>query len=142
MTRDFHIGRRRLPVAGLAGAAATMVPMAMAGAAAPAVLAPRPPMSWNSLATTATEARATAAILQARLPFGYVSTGDVQWYGSGARRGADILPADLPVRVGVADLRSGRALDSATGGRALDPATDCLAQSLPPHGCGLYHLRA
>ena len=52
-----------------------------------ALLAPRPPMgwnSWNSFATTITEAQAreTAAIMRARLlPFGYdVFTVDIQWY--------------------------------------------------------------
>jgi len=51
------------------------------------VLAPRPPMgwnSWNSFATTITEAQAreTAAIMRAKLlPFGYdVFTIDIQWY--------------------------------------------------------------
>ncbi len=51
------------------------------------MLAPRPPMgwnSWNSFATTITEAQAreTAAIMRARLlPFGYdVFTVDIQWY--------------------------------------------------------------
>nr|WP_310101256.1 glycoside hydrolase family 27 protein [Sphingomonas sp. BE138] len=49
--------------------------------------APRPPMgwnSWNSFATTITEAQAreTAAIMRARLlPFGYdIFTVDIQWY--------------------------------------------------------------
>ncbi|MFK3891050.1 glycoside hydrolase family 27 protein [Sphingomonas sp. NPDC079357] len=52
-----------------------------------AVLAPRPPMgwnSWNSFATAITEAQAreTAAIMRAKLlPFGYdVFTVDIQWY--------------------------------------------------------------
>ncbi|WP_159761074.1 glycoside hydrolase family 27 protein [Sphingomonas sp. 8AM] len=56
-------------------------------AAGAAVLAPRPPMgwnSWNSFATTITEAQAreTAAIMRAKLlPFGYdVFTVDIQWY--------------------------------------------------------------
>ncbi|KQM30948.1 alpha-galactosidase [Sphingomonas sp. Leaf10] len=51
------------------------------------MLAPRPPMgwnSWNSFATTITEAQAreTAAIMRARLlPFGYdIFTVDIQWY--------------------------------------------------------------
>ena len=58
-----------------------------AAAGTPALLAPRPPMgwnSWNSFATTITEAQAreTAAIMRARLlPFGYdIFTVDIQWY--------------------------------------------------------------
>src|SRR5689334_80708 len=54
-------------------------------------LAPTPPMgwnSWNSFATTITEAQAleTAAIMAAKLlPFGYdVFTIDIQWYEPGA----------------------------------------------------------
>ena len=55
------------------------------------ILAPTPPMgwnSWNSFATTITEAQAleTAAIMAAKLlPFGYdVFTIDIQWYEPGA----------------------------------------------------------
>jgi hypothetical protein len=55
------------------------------------LLAPTPPMgwnSWNSFATTITEAQAleTAAIMAAKLlPFGYdVFTIDIQWYEPGA----------------------------------------------------------
>ncbi len=55
------------------------------------VLAPQPPMgwnSWNSFATTITEAQAreTAAIMRDRLlPFGYdIFTVDIQWYEPGA----------------------------------------------------------
>ncbi len=54
---------------------------------AKATLAPRPPMgwnSWNSFATTITEAQAreTAAIMARKLlPFGYdIFTVDIQWY--------------------------------------------------------------
>lgn len=56
-----------------------------------ALLAPTPPMgwnSWNSFATTITEAQAleTAAIMAEKLlPFGYdVFTIDIQWYEPGA----------------------------------------------------------
>jgi alpha-galactosidase len=56
-----------------------------------AILAPTPPMgwnSWNSFATTITEAQAleTAAIMAEKLlPFGYdVFTIDIQWYEPGA----------------------------------------------------------
>ncbi|WP_066717153.1 glycoside hydrolase family 27 protein [Sphingomonas pituitosa] len=79
------IGRRALlqGAAVLGGVAAT----AGRATARPASLAPTPPMgwnSWNSFATTITEAQAleTAAI-QARelLPFGYdIFTIDIQWY--------------------------------------------------------------
>jgi alpha-galactosidase len=57
----------------------------------PLLLAPRPPMgwnSWNSFATTITEEQAleTAGIMAERLlPFGYdVFTIDIQWYEPGA----------------------------------------------------------
>ena len=56
-----------------------------------ALLAPTPPMgwnSWNSFATTITEAQAleTARIMAEKLlPFGYdVFTIDIQWYEPGA----------------------------------------------------------
>ncbi|WP_230482120.1 glycoside hydrolase family 27 protein [Sphingomonas sp. Leaf21] len=77
----------------LAGAALTGTAMLASGGKAKAVapaanmLAPRPPMgwnSWNSFATTITEAQAreTAAIMREKLlPFGYdVFTVDIQWY--------------------------------------------------------------
>jgi alpha-galactosidase len=81
------IGRRDLLTASAAGVAATALP-GTARAAQPApTLAPTPPMgwnSWNSFATTITEAQAreTAAIMAAKLlPFGYdVFTVDIQWY--------------------------------------------------------------
>ncbi|WP_121119061.1 glycoside hydrolase family 27 protein [Croceibacterium ferulae] len=60
---------------------------ASAGAGTPPLLAPRPPMgwnSWNSFATTITErqAREVAAVMAQRLlPAGYdVFTVDIQWY--------------------------------------------------------------
>lgn len=74
-----------LAAAGMAGAGAAQ---SKAGVAAKGVmLAPRPPMgwnSWNSFATTITEAQAreTAAIMAEKLlPFGYdIFTVDIQWY--------------------------------------------------------------
>ncbi|MEG8039564.1 glycoside hydrolase family 27 protein [Sphingomonas sp. LR60] len=70
----------------MTGSATAQSGAAPAGTAA-AILAPRPPMgwnSWNSFATTITEAQAreTAAIMRAKLlPFGYdVFTVDIQWY--------------------------------------------------------------
>lgn len=73
-------------VAGLAAAGAVRAGAAPAEAGK-AVLAPRPPMgwnSWNSFATTITEAQAreTAGIMAEKLlPFGYdIFTVDIQWY--------------------------------------------------------------
>ncbi|WP_394648819.1 glycoside hydrolase family 27 protein [uncultured Sphingomonas sp.] len=85
--RDTGISRRQaLTGAALAGGAMLATAPGRA-AAAPALLAPRPPMgwnSWNSFATTITEAQAreTAAIMRAKLlPFGYdIFTVDIQWY--------------------------------------------------------------
>ena len=78
-----------------AGAGAAAVPLvagSRAGAEGPGPLAPRPPMgwnSWNSFATTITEAqsREIAAIMAEKLlPFGYdVFTIDIQWYEPEAR---------------------------------------------------------
>ncbi|WP_443026768.1 glycoside hydrolase family 27 protein [Sphingomonas sp. CV7422] len=86
------IDRRTLIGAGTALAATTaLAARATAEPPAPATLAPRPPMgwnSWNSFATTINEAQAreTAAIMRTRLlPFGYdVFTIDIQWYEPGA----------------------------------------------------------
>lgn len=81
--------RRDMLAGGMAGLAAAG---AVRAGAAPverggAMLAPRPPMgwnSWNSFATTITEsqARETAQIMAEKLlPFGYdVFTVDIQWY--------------------------------------------------------------
>ncbi|OAN67150.1 glycoside hydrolase family 27 protein [Sphingomonas sp. TDK1] len=84
--RTDGIGRRGLLQGAAALGALAAAPPAGAAAKAPQ-LAPTPPMgwnSWNSFATTITEAQAleTAAI-QARelLPFGYtIFTIDIQWY--------------------------------------------------------------
>ncbi|MEG3087153.1 glycoside hydrolase family 27 protein [Sphingomonas sp. PB4P5] len=83
------IGRRTFLAA---GAAATALPaLAARGKASAALLAPTPPMgwnSWNSFATTITEAQAleTAAIQAEKLlPSGYdIFTVDIQWYEPGA----------------------------------------------------------
>jgi alpha-galactosidase len=81
--------RRTLLAGGVAGLAAAGAARAAphAGREDAAVLAPRPPMgwnSWNSFATTITEAQAreTARIMAGKLlPFGYdVFTVDIQWY--------------------------------------------------------------
>lgn len=90
---NWEASRRGMIAGGVAGLAAA----GMAGARAAqsknrptgkgALLAPRPPMgwnSWNSFATTITEAQAreTAAIMAEKLlPFGYdIFTVDIQWY--------------------------------------------------------------
>ncbi len=85
---DMQPSRRRVLASGIAGATAAMVRPSRAGAAPTGgLLAPRPPMgwnSWNSFATTITEAQAreTAAIMREKLlPFGYdIFTVDIQWY--------------------------------------------------------------
>ncbi len=79
-----ELSRRGVMALGAAGVAAAPLRAQMAPAP---VLAPCPPMgwnSWNSFATTITEAQAreTAAIMAKRLlPFGYdIFTVDIQWY--------------------------------------------------------------
>jgi len=89
--------RRRLMAGLITGAGAGALPLlrtASASAASPVpanVLAPRPPMgwnSWNSFATTINEVQAleTARIMAEKLlPHGYtVFTIDIQWYEPGA----------------------------------------------------------
>ncbi|WP_370310448.1 glycoside hydrolase family 27 protein [Sphingobium abikonense] len=73
-------------MAGLTAAAVAQAPQRRAADGA-SLLAPRPPMgwnSWNSFATTITEAQAreTARIMADKLlPFGYdIFTVDIQWY--------------------------------------------------------------
>jgi alpha-galactosidase len=82
-----QISRRGMLAAGMAGMAAGLTDIAVAADTKGAMLAPRPPMgwnSWNSFATTITEAQAreTAAIMAEKLlPFGYdIFTVDIQWY--------------------------------------------------------------
>jgi hypothetical protein len=82
--------RRMVLTGAVAGAVAPMAARARA-AGIDRLLAPRPPMgwnSWNSFATTINEAQAieTAAIMaQKLLPSGYdVFTIDIQWYEPGA----------------------------------------------------------
>src|SRR6266566_2428664 len=85
MRDEFQIDRRS--AIGL-GAAAPLLAAATRGRIKrPALLAPTPPMgwnSWNSFATTIDEAQAleTAAIMAEKLlPSGYdVFTIDIQWY--------------------------------------------------------------
>jgi hypothetical protein len=90
MMKALDMNRRGLLASGLAGFAMTgLTAKADAGTAAggTGLIAPTPPMgwnSWNSFATTITEAQAreTAAIMAAKLlPFGYdIFTVDIQWY--------------------------------------------------------------
>lgn len=91
MIEDGRWSRRGLLTTGIAATATAMAPAVRGQTAAPAPLAPRPPMgwnSWNSFATTITEAQAreTARIMAAKLlPFGYdIFTVDIQWYEPGA----------------------------------------------------------
>ncbi len=85
---DWKTNRRTLLAGGIGGmAAASVVKAATLKKAPGSILAPRPPMgwnSWNSFATTITEAQAreTAAIMaKTLLPFGYdIFTVDIQWY--------------------------------------------------------------
>src|SRR5262249_39413898 len=99
---DAKINRRSLLALGGAAAGGALFPWS-AGGGADALLAPTPPMgwnSWNSFATTITEAEAlaTAAIMRRKLlPFGYdVFTIDIQWYEPQAKSYAynrDPVPA-------------------------------------------------
>ncbi len=81
------ISRRQALAGGAWAGGAMLGSAAMATPPHTAMLAPRPPMgwnSWNSFATTITEAQAreTAAIMARKLlPFGYdIFTVDIQWY--------------------------------------------------------------
>ncbi|MEC3911694.1 glycoside hydrolase family 27 protein [Sphingobium sp. CR2-8] len=87
---NWKASRRDMIAGGMAGLAAAGTARAGAtktAAGKGALLAPRPPMgwnSWNSFATTITEAQAreTASIMAEKLlPFGYdIFTVDIQWY--------------------------------------------------------------
>ncbi len=81
------ISRRQALAGGAWTGGAMLGSAAMATPPRTTMLAPRPPMgwnSWNSFATTITEAQAreTAAIMARKLlPFGYdIFTVDIQWY--------------------------------------------------------------
>jgi len=106
------INRRELIAA--AGALGLVATQGRSEAAAPGrtnkVLAPTPPMgwnSWNSFATTITEEQALAnAAIMARelLPFGYdIFTIDIQWY-EGAAKGYDYNTKPIPAMDGHARL--------------------------------------
>lgn len=81
------INRRQALASGVIGSVLAASGAGQAATPKPRLLAPRPPMgwnSWNSFATTITEAQAReTATIMARdlLPFGYnVFTVDIQWY--------------------------------------------------------------
>lgn len=85
MDSRWPISRRNVLAGGITGIATSGI--AKAATPEKAILAPRPPMgwnSWNSFATTITEAQAreTAEIMARKLlPFGYsIFTIDIQWY--------------------------------------------------------------
>lgn len=129
-----RVDRRNVLIGSVAGIAAMQVPTRAraAGAPPPALLAPTPPMgwnSWNSFATTITEAQAreTAAIMASKLlPFGYdIFTIDIQWYepeASSYTYSADPTPAmDGYGRL----LPAPNRFPSSAGGRGFAPlATD------------------
>lgn len=111
---------------GARGAVARAAPAQQSG-----IRAPTPPMgwnSWNSFATTLTEAQAleTARIMAEKLlPFGYdVFTVDIQWYEPNAagydyRQGAD-LAMDGNGRL----LPAPNRFPSSAGGRGFKPLAD------------------
>lgn len=121
--------RRELLAGGLAAAGLAGAPAALA--APPRALAPTPPMgwnSWNSFATTITEAQTleTAAIMARELlPFGYdILTVDIQWYEPEARSyeyNADPVPSmDAHGRLVPAPNR----FPSSAGGRGFAPLAE------------------
>jgi alpha-galactosidase len=116
MTQQTGINRRELVAAAVAFG--LLAPHGKSGAAGAAsathigksVLAPTPPMgwnSWNSFATTITEAQAIAnAEIMARelKPFGYdVFTIDIQWY-EGEAKSYEYNPKPVPTMDGHARL--------------------------------------
>lgn len=115
----------------LAGAAATVgaVPVPVAGRSQlPGALAPTPPMgwnSWNSFATTITEAQAIeqADIMARRLlPAGYdIFTVDIQWYEPGASS-YEYAAKPVPTMDGTGRLLPApNRFPSSTGGRGFAP---------------------
>ncbi|WP_294263058.1 glycoside hydrolase family 27 protein [uncultured Sphingomonas sp.] len=113
------------------GAASAAVAPLRAQTAPATVLAPRPPMgwnSWNSFATTISEAQAreTAAIMAKRLlPFGYdIFTVDIQWYEPEASSYA-YNKAPVPVMDGHGRLLPApNRFPSSAGGRGFAPLAD------------------
>ncbi|MFL6697158.1 MAG: glycoside hydrolase family 27 protein [Vitreoscilla sp.] len=133
--------RRGLLGAGLTGIAASALPAHEASAEAVSrkdLLAPTPPMgwnSWNSFATTINEAQAreTAQVMADRLlPFGYdVFTIDIQWYEANAS-GYGYNPTPEPAMDGYGRLIPAvNRFPSAAGGRGF------AALASDVHGMGL-----
>ncbi|MGN6424830.1 MAG: glycoside hydrolase family 27 protein [Asticcacaulis sp.] len=117
--------------AGLIGAQIALGAQAAAPAGSGEVLAPTPPMgwnSWNSFATTITEAQAleNAAIMaQKLLPSGYnVFTVDIQWYESAAD-GYAYSAHPVPTMDGYGRLLPApNRFPSAAGGQGFRPLAD------------------
>ena len=136
-----QINRRALIGASLTGIAASALPASAASteaASAKGLLAPTPPMgwnSWNSFATTINEAQAreTAKIMADKLlPFGYdVFTIDHQWYEPTAA-GYNYNPTPEPTMDGHGRLMPAvNRFPSAAGGRGFAPlAADLHAMGL------------
>ena len=129
---ETQVSRRGILASGLLGAAASVVPAASAAAQAPAsatgLLAPRPLMgwnSWNSFATTITEAQAreTARIMADKLlPAGYnIFTVDIQWYEPDASS-YEYSPNPVPTMDGYGRLLPApNRFPSAAGGKGFAP---------------------
>ena len=135
--------RRTLLAGGVAGLAAAGAARAAphAGREDAAVLAPRPPMgwnSWNSFATTITEAQAreTARIMADKLlPFGYdIFTVDIQWYEPEASSYTYIAKPRLAMDAHCRMIPALNRFPSSAGGRGFAPlaqAVHCLLYTSP-----------
>jgi alpha-galactosidase len=137
MTQPTGINRRELiAAAGAVGLVTTYRGSGQSQAATPThtakpLLAPKPPMgwnSWNSFATTITEAEAIAnAEIMARelKPFGYdIFTIDIQWY-EGAAKGYDYNTKPIPAMDGYARLLPApNRFPSSAGGAGFKPIAD------------------
>ncbi|HKE94738.1 MAG TPA: hypothetical protein VKB34_10555 [Povalibacter sp.] len=135
MTGSNKINRRELLAAsgalGLLAAAENRSTSAAEASHAPALLAPRPPMgwnSWNSFATTITEAQAIEnAEIMARelLPYGYdIFTIDIQWY-EGAASGYEYNKDPVPTMDGYGRLLPApNRFPSSTDNRGFKPLAD------------------
>ena len=113
---------------GLRSTPGISAPVAVAGKG---LRAPTPPMgwnSWNSFATTLTEAQAleTAKIMAEKLlPFGYdVFTVDIQWYEPNATGYAYRQGADLAIDGQGRLLPAPNRFPSSAGGRGFKPLAD------------------
>ncbi len=131
MVETTRINRRELiAAAGALGMLATpgKASESQAATAAKPLLAPTPPMgwnSWNSFATTITEAQAieNAEIMARQLkPFGYdIFTIDIQWYEGGAK-GYDYNTKPVPTLDGYSRLLPApNRFPSSAGGAGFKP---------------------